>query len=126
MGSSSDLRGFARRSKWRELTDAELVARRSIKDLHERDLRSAGTAVSIFNSVGVTATQDAASMGVWLDVFTELDRAGELNAWIVGSMPAREFVESGRWAPTCSTPLSRVARCACARTSSREFSTVCR
>jgi hypothetical protein len=76
-------------------TDAELAARRSFGNLHERDLQSARTAVSIFNSVGVTATQDAATMGAWLDVFTELDRAGELNAWIVGSMPAREFIESG-------------------------------
>ncbi|MFI9757339.1 amidohydrolase [Streptomyces sp. NPDC051963] len=79
----------------RPSTDAELAARRSSGDLHERDLRSARTAVSILNSVGVTATQDAATMGAWLDVFTELDRAGELNAWIVGSMPAREFIESG-------------------------------
>jgi len=76
-------------------TDAELAARHGIDDFHARDLRSARTAVAIFNSVGVTATQDAATMGAWLDVFNELDRAGELNAWIVGSMPAREFVESG-------------------------------
>lgn len=76
-------------------TDAELAARRGLADLRERDRHSARTAVSIFNSVGVTATQDAATMGAWLDVFTELDRAGELNAWIVGSMPAREFIESG-------------------------------
>jgi predicted amidohydrolase YtcJ len=76
-------------------TDAELFARRSFDNAHERDLGSARTAVSVYNSVGVTAMQDAATMGSWLDVFTELDRAGELNAWIVGSMPAREFVESG-------------------------------
>jgi hypothetical protein len=80
-------------------TDAELAARRSFGDPHERDLRSARAAVSIFNSVGVTATQDAATMGAWLDVFTELDRAGQLNAWIVGSMPAREFIESGPVGP---------------------------
>lgn len=76
-------------------TDAELAARLSVGDVRERDRISARTAVSIFNSVGVTATQDAATMGAWLDVFTELDRNAELNAWIVGSMPAREFVESG-------------------------------
>jgi hypothetical protein len=76
-------------------TAAELAVRRSVRNPHERDLISARTAVSIFNSVGVTATQDAATMGAWLDVFTELDRAGELNAWLVGSLPAREFVESG-------------------------------
>ncbi|HEY4458064.1 MAG TPA: amidohydrolase [Pseudonocardiaceae bacterium] len=76
-------------------TAAELAARVSVDDPHARDLHSARTAVSIFNSVGVTATQDAATMGSWLDVFTELDRAEQLNAWIVASMPAREFVESG-------------------------------
>jgi predicted amidohydrolase YtcJ len=38
--------------------------------------------VSIFNSVSVTATQDAATMGAGLDVFTELDRADELNTWL--------------------------------------------
>jgi predicted amidohydrolase YtcJ len=76
-------------------TAAELAVRRSMRDPHERDLVSARTAVSIFNSVGVTATQDAATMGAWLDVFAELDRAGELNAWLVGSLPAREFIESG-------------------------------
>ena len=76
-------------------TDAELAARQSIADSRGRDLQSARTAVSIFNAAGITATQDAATMGAWLDVFGELDRAGQLNAWIVGSMPAREFVESG-------------------------------
>jgi hypothetical protein len=76
-------------------TAGELAVRQSTRDPHERDLISARTAVSIFNSVGVTATQDAATMGMWLDVFAELDRAGELNAWLVGSLPAREFVESG-------------------------------
>jgi predicted amidohydrolase YtcJ len=76
-------------------TDAEIAARASVADAHARDRHSARAAVSIFNSVGVTATQDAATMGSWLDVFTELDRAGELDAWIVASMPAREFIESG-------------------------------
>jgi hypothetical protein len=76
-------------------TAAELAVRRSVPDVHARDVASARTAVAIFNSVGVTATQDAATMGAWLDVFVELDRAGQLDAWIVGSLPAREFVESG-------------------------------
>jgi predicted amidohydrolase YtcJ len=76
-------------------TAAELAARQSFGNANKRDLHSARTAVAIFNSVGVTATQDAATMGAWLDVFTELDRAGDLNAWIVASMPASEFIESG-------------------------------
>jgi hypothetical protein len=81
-------------------TGAELAARQSIADWRHRDLRSARTAVKIFNAAGITATQDAATMGAWLDVFGELDRTGQLNAWIVGSMPAREFIESGRVGPT--------------------------
>jgi predicted amidohydrolase YtcJ len=76
-------------------TAAELAARRSMADLRERDRRSARTAVSILNAAGITATQDAATMGAWLDVYTELDRAGELDMWLVASMPAREFIESG-------------------------------
>ncbi|MCA1223267.1 amidohydrolase [Streptomyces sp. 8L] len=80
-------------------TDAELAARRAVEDAPGRDLRSARTAVAVLNSVGVTAAQDAATMGSWLDVFTELDRAGDLTAWIVGSMPAREFIESGPVGP---------------------------
>ncbi|HEX3781215.1 MAG TPA: amidohydrolase family protein [Pseudonocardiaceae bacterium] len=46
-------------------TAAELAVRRSVPDVHARDLTSARTAISIFNSVGVTATQDAATMGAW-------------------------------------------------------------
>jgi hypothetical protein len=80
-------------------TGAELAARQSIGDWRHRDLRSARTAVKILNAAGITATQDAATMGAWLDVFGELDRTGQLNAWIVGSMPAREFIESGRVGP---------------------------
>jgi predicted amidohydrolase YtcJ len=75
---------------------AELAARDSIRDWRLRDLRSARAAVKILNAAGITATQDAATMGAWLDAFCSLDRTGQLNAWIVGSMPAREFIESGR------------------------------
>jgi predicted amidohydrolase YtcJ len=80
-------------------TGAELAARQSIGNSRGRDLRSARTAVKILNAAGITATQDAATMGAWLDVFGELDRTGQLNAWIVGSMPAREFIESGPAGP---------------------------
>jgi SAM-dependent methyltransferase len=41
-------------------TAAELAAHDSVHDRHARDLHSVRTAVSIFNGVGVTATQDAA------------------------------------------------------------------
>jgi predicted amidohydrolase YtcJ len=107
-------------------TEAELAARRSFGNLHERDLQPARAAVSLFNSVGVTATQDAATMGAWLDVFTELDRAGQLNAWIVGSSQPGSSSSQGRWVPTCSIPLPRAAPPMCDRTLSRGSSTVCR
>jgi hypothetical protein len=80
-------------------TDVELAVRQSIGDRLDRDIRSVRTAVAIFNAVGITATQDAATMGAWLDVFNYLDQASQLNAWIVGSMPAREFIESGPVGP---------------------------
>lgn len=79
--------------------DAELAAKRSRADTRHRDLRSARTAVSIFNAAGITATQDAATTGAWLDVFRALDKAGQLNAWVVGSMPARAFTEPGPAGP---------------------------
>jgi predicted amidohydrolase YtcJ len=53
------------------------------------------TALAILNGQGITATMDAATMGHWLDAFTQLDRAGKLTAWIVGCMAAREFVDPG-------------------------------
>ncbi len=83
----------------RASASAELAARQSIGNPRGRDLRSARTAVKILNAAGITATQDAATMGAWLDVFNDLDRTGQLNAWIVGSMPAREFVEAGPVGP---------------------------
>ena len=58
---------------------AELAARQGIGNSRGRDLRSARTAVKILNAAGITATQDAATMGAWLDVFGELDRTGQLN-----------------------------------------------
>ncbi|HEX4250243.1 MAG TPA: amidohydrolase, partial [Pseudonocardia sp.] len=76
-------------------TRAEAAAREHTRDARARDLRSVRTAVSILNSLGVTAAMDAATMGVWLDAFNELDNAGELTTWIVACLAAREFVDPG-------------------------------
>jgi len=76
-------------------TRAEAAVREHTPDIRARDLHSVRTAVSILNSLGVTATMDAATMGVWMDAFTELDNAGELSMWIVACMAAREFVDPG-------------------------------
>src|ERR1700743_61677 len=90
---------------------AELAARESIRDWRLRDLRSARTGVKILNAAGITATPDAGTMGAWLDAFCSLDRTGQLNAWIVGSMPATEFIEPGRVGPTLfdTAPARRTA-----------------
>ena len=76
-------------------TRAEAAVRAHTPDARARDLHSVRTAVCILNSLGITATMDAATMGVWLDAFTELDNAGELTTWIVACMAAREFVDPG-------------------------------
>ncbi|MBP0461885.1 amidohydrolase [Streptomyces montanisoli] len=68
--------------------EAERAVERSAPDSHERDPLSARTAVAILNSVGVTATQDAATTARWLEVFAGLDRSDGLNGWVVGSLPA--------------------------------------
>ena len=76
-------------------TAAEAAVRASTPDAAGRDRHSVRTALSVLNSQGITATMDAATMGVWLDAFTDLDRAGELTAWIVACMAAREFIDPG-------------------------------
>lgn len=107
-------------------TRAEAAVRDSTPDMRDRDLHSVRTALSVLNSHGVTATMDAATMGVWLDAFTELDNAGELTAWIVACMASREFIDPGVAGPALSTPPPRVAPNTFARTSSRSSSTVFR
>jgi len=79
------------------------------------------TALSILNGQGITATMDAATMGHWLDAFTQLDHAGELTAWIVGCMAAREFVDPGVAEWSCSIPRPGAAAATFARTSSRLY-----
>src|SRR5882757_10537932 len=76
-------------------TLAEAAVRASTPDAEARDRLSVRTALSIMNSQGITATMDAATMGHWLDACTELDKAGDLTAWVVACMAAREFVDPG-------------------------------
>ena len=80
-------------------TRAEAAAREHTPDARARDLHSVRTAVSILNSLGITAAMDAATMGVWLDAFNELDNAGELTTWIVACLAAREFIDPGLAGP---------------------------
>jgi predicted amidohydrolase YtcJ len=71
---------------------AEEVAASQLRDLAHRKRVSARRAVEIMNSFGVTAVQEAATFRTALEAFAQLDRSDELNAWIVASMPARDFV----------------------------------
>lgn len=71
---------------------AEEVAVAAIPDQDHRNRVSAAEAIKIMNSYGVTATQEAATFESALSAFSELDRTGGLNAWVVASMPARDFV----------------------------------
>jgi predicted amidohydrolase YtcJ len=67
---------------------AERTVRRTIADGAERDLASTRRAVSILNSYGVTAFQDANTMLPFLTALRTLDAAGSLTAWCVASLPA--------------------------------------
>ncbi len=71
---------------------AEETAVAAIPGQDHRNQVSAAESIRIMNSYGVTATQEAATFESALKAFSELDRAGGLNAWVVASMPARDFV----------------------------------
>ncbi|MEV4343584.1 amidohydrolase [Actinoplanes sp. NPDC049596] len=93
---------------------AEQTARESIPDQRERDLTSARTALRLLNSYGVTAVQDAGTMGPWLDTFHSLDERGELTAWLVASMPNIHYMVASavfpELAPYAATLRSRHLR----------------
>lgn len=71
---------------------AEEVAVAAIPDQEHRNQVSAAEAIRILNSYGITAAQEAATFESALSAFSALDRTGDLNAWVVASMPARDFV----------------------------------
>lgn len=71
---------------------AEETAVAAIPGQDHRNQVSAAESIRIMNSYGVTATQEAATFESALKAFSDLDRAGGLNAWVVASMPARDFV----------------------------------
>ena len=47
------------------------------------------------HSFGITSAQEAATMEPTLRALHQMDRAGELTAWVVASMPAQPFLEPG-------------------------------
>lgn len=60
----------------------------STKDL----ARAAARGIEILHSYGVTGFQDAAASLQLLQALKELDDAGNLNAWVVTSMQANDFI----------------------------------
>jgi predicted amidohydrolase YtcJ len=88
---------------------AEQGAREHMRDLERRDRHSARTALSLLNSLGVTAVQDAATMGTWLETFSAMDRAGELTMWLVASMPNIHYMVTGAVFPELADQASAAA-----------------
>lgn len=85
----------------RELTSitAEELRLASIQDLDNHDRVSVATSIAQLNSFGITSVQDAGSMAYLFKALTSLEEAGELNAWVVNSMPARPFLDRGFTGP---------------------------
>ncbi|MGL3805482.1 amidohydrolase [Paeniglutamicibacter sp. R2-26] len=54
--------------------------------------RAAARGIEILHSHGITAFQDAASSLQLMQALKELDRRGELKAWVVSSMAANDFI----------------------------------
>ncbi|MBP3042981.1 amidohydrolase [Arthrobacter jiangjiafuii] len=77
----------------------EEAAAASTQESGERHATAFRTAVQILNSFGVTAVQEAATMGYALETLADLDRRGELTAHVVASMPSRPFIEPGITGP---------------------------
>ncbi|MCZ2811653.1 amidohydrolase [Modestobacter sp. VKM Ac-2979] len=80
-----------------ELTSsvAESAFAASIPDKRTRTRTAVATAVQVLNSYGITAAQDAATMGLAYAMLRDLEDAGELTARVVTSAPVRQFLEEG-------------------------------
>ncbi|MEF2977225.1 amidohydrolase [Subtercola sp. YIM 133946] len=71
---------------------AEEVAISATPNQDARNAVSARRAIEVLNSFGITGTQEAATFESALRAFRDLDQAAQLNAWVVSSLPARDFV----------------------------------
>ncbi|MFC7344385.1 amidohydrolase [Saccharopolyspora griseoalba] len=79
----------------RASAQAEAAADAALRDPRGRLVAALRAALQHLRGLGFTAVQEAATMGRHLDVLAEMERSGELTSWIVASMPAHEFIESG-------------------------------
>lgn len=71
---------------------AENAAAAAIADVAGRDRVAMETAISLMNSFGITAIQDAATLEPSLRALSDLDDKGGLTAWVVGTLPARPWM----------------------------------
>lgn len=74
---------------------AEGAAADSHADPAARTLTSMRTSIDRMRALGYTSLQDAATMANHFGALRSLEDAGELHAWIVASMPNRDFIEAG-------------------------------
>jgi predicted amidohydrolase YtcJ len=75
---------------------AEAAADAAVEDPDARNRVSLKTALQTLNSFGITSVQDAATMEYSWKALAALESDGEVTAWVVGSMPARDFIEAGK------------------------------
>lgn len=75
---------------------AEAAADAAVEDPDSRNRVSLKTALQTLNSFGITSVQDAATMEYSWKALGALEADGEVTAWVVGSMPARNFIEAGK------------------------------
>ncbi|MDA3623932.1 amidohydrolase [Saccharopolyspora sp. WRP15-2] len=76
-------------------TRAEEAAKSAQRDPHGRLMTALRAALERTRRIGYTSLQDAATMEHHLAALQDLERSGDLPAWIVASMPARDFLEAG-------------------------------
>lgn len=74
---------------------AEGAADAAVTDPDGRNRVSLRTALATLNSYGITSVQDAATMEYSWKALAALEADGEITAWVVGSCPARDFIEAG-------------------------------
>lgn len=79
--------------------EAEAAAAASIEDPLSRSETAIKVAIRTMNSFGVTAIQDAATMGPLLEALHSVDEKSQLFAHVVASMPSRPFLEAGTTGP---------------------------
>ncbi|MFL4473541.1 amidohydrolase [Paeniglutamicibacter sp. MACA_103] len=74
---------------------AEAAADEAVADPEARNKVSLQTALRTLNSYGITSVQDAATMAYSWKALKALEGEDKVTAWVVGSMPARDFIEAG-------------------------------